>query len=166
MAETKEKNKTKPIGSRPVFSWESPEYVHYTKGAGWFVAVGAVALAIAGLLYWQGLASGAIVAVAAGAVFMIISKVKPKPLRLAVYPDGVVVGDRVYRYGQFKSFGIIRGEIAKAKLDLVGRFSGEVVLPLKNIDPEQIRLYLKKHLPENEDINEDLSDIVNRLFKF
>ena len=151
---------------RPIFSWQSPEYTYHKKDISWFLGLAIVTVAVAGVLLLLEMTSGGLVVIVAGVVLSIISGVKPKSINCALYQDGVVVNNKAYQFGQFKSFTFVHGDIPKIKADLVGQFSGEVVLPLKNIDGGQVRLYFKKHLPEDDSKGEDLVDVINRILRF
>lgn len=152
--------------TKPIFSWESPEDDYREKGGTWFTILGLIALVIAAVFYWQKLYSGALVVIAAAFALGAMARTKPRNIKAAMYPDGIIVSGRAYRYNQFKSFGIINGEVPKVKFDLIGKYTGEVIVPLKNVDVGQAKLYLKKHLPENEEVSEDWTDWFNRLIRF
>jgi len=66
-----------------------------------------------------------------------------------------------------KSFWVIFGENRMVRLQPQGRLSASVNMPIsKNEDPEQVRLYLVKHLPEDENKGEDMADTLQRWIKF
>jgi hypothetical protein len=172
MAEaTKENTKVDlPVGEeagrKPLLTWDSAEFVHYKKDQSWFVIAGLAGLVIAAGLYYFGQLSGAIVVVVATVVFSLISIVKPKSLHCEIYDQGILIEKKPYKYEQFKTFWITTGEIPKIKLQQLGKFSAQVVLPLQNVDADQVRAILKKHLPEDEAKGEDLGDFFNRFLRF
>ncbi|MFA5926746.1 MAG: hypothetical protein WCT32_05435 [Patescibacteria group bacterium] len=166
MALEKTKVRADGDGEYPVFSWDSPEYVHHSKSNGWYAAVVVVAVAMAVVLYLSGLLSGVIVTIAGTIALISLSSVHPRTVKCAIYRDGIVVNDRVYRFDEFKSFSLALSELPKVRLVQVGQFGGEVALPLKNVDISQVRIYLKKYLPETEPTGEDLMDMVNRILRF
>ncbi len=153
-------------GAKPIFAWKSPDFVQYQRDNRWYVIVCAVAVVLAGLLAWQGIWTGVVLVIVAAVIFIISSRIKPKEIICAVYAEGVVVGGKAYEYGDFKSFWISTGELLKLKLQRTGRIAGQVEMPLQNIDANQIRLYISKHLPEEAEKGEDLVDMVNRILRF
>ena len=165
MAEVKT---TKPNLSveKPLFNWQSPEFVHYKKDKKWFVYLILITVALIGVLcvlrYW----SGAALVLVAAVAFIILSETKPKILNCSIYHSGILVSKKVYDYSQFRSFWVTYGDLPKVSLQLIGRFAGVVVLPLGEEDPEQIKLYLAKHLPEEENRGEDLLDTINKYLHF
>jgi len=162
-----------PVGSRvdpkkdkPILAWESPDRVIYSKGALWYITVVVIALALATILYFQHLLSGVALVFAAVIMFMFMSQSKPRSVKSAVYTQGIVIADKVYRYSDFKSFWITLADVPKARLQMTGIAGGVLTMPLVGVDPEQIRLYLSRYLPEDDDKGEDLSETVNRFLRF
>ncbi len=167
MPEVKKSVPKKTINEeRPIFSWQSPEYAYHKKNVSWFLGLAIVTVAIAGVFLLLEMISGGLVVIVAGIVLSVISGVRPNNIDCALYQDGIVVHNRAYQFSQFKSFVFVPGDIPKIKADLVGQFNGEVSLPLKNVDEGQVRLYFKKHLPEDESKGEDLVDVINRILRF
>ncbi len=150
---------------KPVFIWESPDRIVYGKNISWYIAVAGVTLSLAAILYYQQLWSGMILVLIAATMFILLSQSKPRIVKCAVYNQGVVVDDKVYRYTDFKSFWLTLSDIPKARFQMNGIAAGVLTMPLAETDPEQIRLYLSRYLPEDEDKGEDFSDIVNRFLK-
>lgn len=169
MAEEKKTNEEAPkktISSKPIFTWKSKDSVQFERSPLWYLVVCAIAGLLIFLLYliqqWMGIAVVAVAAV----IFIIMSRIKPKEVDCAVFEEGVVVDGKAYQYSEFKSFWVNQAEVPKIKLQKIGRIAGQVDLPLLNIDQEEVRLFLSKHLPEEDDKGEDLTDTVNRLMRF
>jgi hypothetical protein len=167
MAEVQNRVKPKfnPGNSKPIFTWVAPEFVRYKKTAKWFVAVFLVGIVLGFIFAKQGQWSGVALVVTAILVFTTLSGAKPKKISSALYQDGVVTDEKAYGFTLFKSFWIESGDLPKAKLQLLGRLAGQVSLPILDVDPEQIRLFLGKHLPE-EERGPDLVDQINRIMRF
>ena len=166
MANEKVNKTTSTPSGKPVFSWEAPEFIRYKKTTKWFVLLLVVAVVLGVLFYIQKQWSSIAVVAAAFIVFTTLSNAKPRKIACALYQEGIVVADKVYNFNQFKSFWVEPGDLFKVKLQLVGRFAGQVTMPILEIDPEQVRLFLKKHLPEEENKGPDLIDEINRLMRF
>jgi len=85
----------------------------------------------------------------------------------AIYSQGVTIDNRVYTFDQFKSFWVFPYEQRIIlRFEQVKRFSLPVEMPLDEKNVEQIRLFLSKHLPEEEGRGEDITDTINRWIKF
>ena len=168
-----EKKVTKTVGpklniaeDKPVFSWQSPEFVRYKKDNKWLVYLIMIAIVLCVILGLMQLWSGVVLVAVATIVFITLSETKPKTVNSAIYAQGFVVDTKVYDFEQIKSFWISFSDLPKARFQLTGRFGGLITMPLGEEDPEQIRLFLSKHLPEEEDRGEDLSDTINRILRF
>lgn len=152
--------------SKPIFAWKSPDAVVVERGGNWHVIIVVAAAVLAGLLYWQGLLTGVVLVVVAAVILVMTSRLKPREVKCAIFAEGIVVDDKAYEYGEFKSFWLSAGELPKLKLQRTGRIAGQVEMPLSNIDINQIRLYVSKHLPQEDDKGEDLVDYINRILRF
>jgi hypothetical protein len=152
--------------SKPIFVWKSRDNIQFERSSLWYLVVCAIAGLLIFLLYliqqWMGIALVAVATV----IFIIMSRIKPREVDCAVFEKGVVVDGKAYQYSEFKSFWVNQAEVPKIKLQKIGKIAGQVDLPLLNIDQEEVRLFLSKHLPEEEDKGEDLTDTVNRLMRF
>lgn len=164
-AQNKVKPKFDPDKNKPVFTWEAPEFVRYKKTAKWFLSVIVVGIVFGVIFALQGQWSGVALVGAAILVFTTLSGAKPKKITSSLYLEGIVTDGKVFGFNQFKSFWMEPGDLMKAKLQLLGRLAGQVSLPILEIDPEQVRLFLSKHLPE-EHRGPDLVDQINRLMRF
>jgi hypothetical protein len=164
--------KTKPAtvkpnlaAETPVFSWVSPEFIRYKRDSRWhlyFIIIAIVLLVVLIIIkQWSGVALVAVASVA----FIVLSENKPKNVKCAVYPSGVLVDAKVYDYAEFKHFWVSYGDLPKVNLQMIGRFAGQVVLPLGETDAEQVRLYLSKHLPEEASRGQDIGDSINKLLR-
>ena len=151
---------------KPVFSWQSPEFVRYKRDNKWLVYFIMASIVLCVVLGFMQIWSGVVLVAVAAIVFIILSESHPKIINSAIYAEGLVIDDKVYNYEQLKSFWISFGDLPKAKFQLVGRLAGQIVMPLGDEDPEQIRLFLSKHMPEEEDRGEDVTDMINRILRF
>jgi len=168
--EKKDTNTTRPkiniAEDKPVFSWQSPEFVKYKKDNKWLVYFIMIAIILSVILGFMHIWSGVVLVVVAAIVFISLSEVHPKTISSALYAGGLVVDGKVYNYDQIKSFWISHSDLPKARFQQNGRFAGLITMPLGEEDIEQIRLFLSKYLPEEEDRGEDISDTINRLLRF
>lgn len=165
MANEKTKKELNPE-SKPLFAWKSPDAIQHERNGNWYVVMVVVAMVLAAVLVWQQLWSGALVILFATLFLLLSARVKPKEIACAVFAEGVVVDGKAFEYGEFKSFWISLGELPKLKLQRTGRIAGQIEMPLSDIDIDQVRLYISKHLPQEDDKGEDLVDSINRILRF
>lgn len=162
-----EKNKMNMVVNKPVFSWSAAEFSQYKKSTNWYLIIAFSAVILIIVFVWLQNYTAAGVVFAAGLALFAQANARPKKVRCEIYSDGVVIGDKAYAYGSLKSFWIIFGESQMVRLQPQGKFAASINVPIsKNEDPEQIRLYLAKHLPEDEDKGEDIADTIRRWLKF
>lgn len=160
-----DKQRSTLSSDKPIFSWEGPEFIKYKKTFAWFISIFAAALILGFIFARQQQWSSVALVACAFIVFTSLSNAKPKKISCALYQDGIVIDEKVFSFNQFKSFWLASGELPKIKLQLLGHFSGQVTMPLVGIDPNQVRLYLAKHLPE-ENKGPDVIDEINRILRF
>jgi hypothetical protein len=144
-------------------TWTASEFIARHKGFGWYVALGLVAVAAAGLSYLftkDIISVGAVIA--AITLFGVSAARKPRVLTYHINEKGLAIGQKFYPYGIFKSFSIMEEDA----------FSSIMLLPLKRFmpplsiyyepnDEEQIVTILAHYLPmENRP-----PDAVDRLMK-
>jgi len=158
--------KVSPETRKPIFVWKSADFVQYDRSNKWYEVVVLTAIALAALLAWQQIWTGVILVVVAALIMLITSRLKPREVKCAVFTEGIVVDEKPYEYGQFKSFWINAGELPKMVFQRVGKIAGVVEIPLQNIDIDQVRLYISKHLPQEDDQGENLVDKINRIMRF
>ena len=152
---------------QPVFSWSAAEFSQYAKSTNWYLIIGFSAVIFIIVFVWIKNYTAAGVVFAAGFALFAQANIKPKNIKCEVYPSGVVIGEKAYPYDNMKSFWVIFGESCMVRLQPQGRFTASInMLISKNEDPEQVRLYLAKHLPEDEDKGEDVADTIQRWFRF
>jgi len=171
MAEVKkeisdEAPKTIDTSEKPIFSWEAEEFNHYEKSGSWTLSVIIFGLVVAGLFFWMKNWTGVGLAIAGMAAIISQGYAKPKKIRCAIFQGGVVINDKPHNFGELKSFWLIHTPSTILRFEQPSRFSMTISAPISDsVDSEQVRLFLKKRLPEHEDRGEDLSDRISRWIK-
>ncbi|MCX6810527.1 MAG: hypothetical protein NTY30_02180 [Candidatus Berkelbacteria bacterium] len=171
MADEKKEEK-KPVVTisptdKPIFYWQATEFESHDKPNNWLLYIVLVAIVLLAILLYMRLWLGAAVVVAACFALYSQSRSRGKKRNYAVYDQGVTVDDKVYTFDQFKSFWVFSyQDRAIIRLEQLKRLALPVEMPVNDENPEQVRLFLSKHLPEAEDRGEDISDTINRWIKF
>ncbi len=164
--DSKEKRKIDPSES-PVFVWDAQEFSVYQKGGSWTLIIIVVALALIGTFYFIKNWTGIVLVVAAVAALISQGGAKPKTVKCAIFDGGVVINNKPYNFGELKAFWLLASPHLMVRFEKASRFSVPVTMPLgERTDPEQVRLFLLKRLPEHEDRGEDVSDRISRWMRF
>lgn len=170
MADGPKKTQTKVnidfSAEKPVFQWKAAEFAQYKKSGGWYLIVVGAALGLLVVFYFLRNWTAMGVVAAAALALIAQARTKPRSVSVSVYRAGIVVNDRVYPFPALKSFWLIPGEHPTFRLEPTGFFRPSINVPIADEDPEQIRLFLAKFLPEDENRGEDLADIIQRWTRF
>jgi len=112
-------------GDRSAIEWTASEFVAHEKGVGWYASLALVALAISGLLYLLTHDVFSIVVILIMAAILGVSASrKPKVVLYRLERKGLTVGDKLYRYDQYKSFATPND----------GPFLCAVLIPLRRLE--------------------------------
>ena len=149
-------------------SWETWEYPPHERSRAWFVLAaiaGAILLVIAitsvNYLF-------AIIILLMGVILLINGLRHPDRVEVHVTDQGVVVGDHYYDYKDIKDFSIIYEppEIKLLYIDFNRLLDPMVVIPLEDVDPNDVRDSLLPYVFENlKREDETLTDMLRRMYK-
>jgi hypothetical protein len=166
------KSATKPKAEiaptdKPVFYWQATEFESHDKPSNWLLYVIIVAGLLTAALIYMKMWLGAAVVIAACFALYSQAHLRGQKRNYAIYNQGVTVDNKVYTFDQFKSFWtFLYQDRVVVRLEQSKPLAMPVEMPIGEENPEQIRLFLSKHLPEIEDRGEDISDTINRWIKF
>jgi len=173
MADDKEDKKEPKVKAsieptdKPVFYWQATEFESHEKPKNWLLYIILAAVVLLALFLFMRLWLAAAVVVAAFFALYSQSSSRGKKRNYAIYDQGITIDDKVFTFDQFKSFWIFPYQDRMiVRFEQLRRFALPVEMPVGDENPEQIRLFLSKHLPEAEDRGEDITDTVNRWIKF
>ena len=161
-----EETKQNPEEDRPVFEWKAPEFAEYKRNPGWFIIIVLAALLLIAFFVWNKSWTAAGVVFAAALALFTSTRVNAKKVDCKMFRDGVVIGDKAYRFSDLKSFWIIYGTHPSVRFAKPGRFSALINMPISDEDPEQIKLFLSKYLPHDQDRGEEMTDTLGRWLRF
>ena len=133
-------------------SWKAPEYVYIKKPADWYWLVGIIAAGFFILaLAMKNFLFAALLVIAAFIVMLYGTK-KPRIVSFEISSRGVKIGKKLFPYEYLKSFWIQYDPPLKKELSLESKksFMPYVILHLAELDPNIIRNYLIKLLPEKK----------------
>ncbi len=131
--------------------WEAREYYHREKGADWFWAVGIISVSAAATAVILGNVLLGVLIILAAFSLLIYAAKKPSVMEVEINEAGVRVGKIFYPYENLESFWVEETH-AYPKILLRSKklFVGHIVIATEEESPEEIRNFLREHLPEQE----------------
>jgi|SRR5579859_8067953 len=140
-----------PPGSSSMV-WTASEFMEHERGPGWYMLLLLATAALAGLAYLISKDYFAIgVIVVLGIIVAIAVGRKPRQIQYQLTNEGINVGDKFYKYSEFRSFAIIR-DGAAASVELIPL--KKIMLPVSAYfgpgDEERIMDIIGQHLPYEE----------------
>ena len=152
-----------PFEQQPV-TWTADEYIHIEKGGMWYVVFAVVVLGLAAIGYFlmASITFSILVVVMAVAV-IVFAKRPPRTIQYTLSgKQGLYVGEHLYSFSDFKSFGLIRdGQHNSIMLIPVKRFALAVTVYFPQEAGEEIVDILGARLPM-EKLKLDMVDIIVR----
>lgn len=89
-------------------NWEAQEYVQFDRSKNWYIALGIVSVALAGLSIWLGEWSFAVLVILAAVALVIYTVRSPRVLHYSLSDMGLVEEGKTYSLDEYKSFGVIK----------------------------------------------------------
>lgn len=146
-------------------TWSAQEYIHQEKGTVWFIIFAVITLALLGLAVFLQQWSFAVLIVVIAAVIVVSSKRPPRELTYSLSNDGLTIDNKLHKFGDFKSFGIIRdGEEFSVMLIPTQRFQPGITVYFPEDAGEAIVDMLGSRLPM-KDLHLDVVDRLVRLLR-
>ncbi len=122
----------------PEISWTASEFIAHSKSTIWYAGLVGIGLIVTVLVYFITKdALSVIVAVLVAVMFGFLAAHKPRVLGYHIGPEGLAIGEKLYHYDTFKSFGLLN----EGAIDTI------VFMPMKRFMPS-ITLYCP---PEEHD---------------
>ena len=150
----------------PLYEWDVTEYERHTRGTLWHVLM--ISFGIMFVIY--ALATDnflfAIIIILAGIILFLQSAVEPAQVQFALTEFGLVLGNRFYRYDEFRAFYMIYNqETQTIFFDTKAALRPDLRIPLGDQDPMEIRDFLQSMLDEDLEKEEPLADRAARTWK-
>jgi hypothetical protein len=145
-------------------SWTASEFIEHKKTAGWYLVQILVSIAIAAATYFIFDIFTAIIVLVAALLFGYIAAKKPRELPYIVNSEGVKVGNKLYRYSNFKSFSIIQEEgIQSVWFMPIQRFAPGLSIYFAPEDGQKIVNLLGTFIPYEERKLEFIDQLMHKL---
>lgn len=155
-------------GSLPpaTITWEASEYVHTDKGGMWIVGLVLVTLAVAGVALYLQAWTFLVLVVVMGVAMGVFAFRPPHTLRYTLTDQGVQIGEKLFKYSDFRAFGILEdGAFFTMTLIPVKRFAPALSVYFAEAQGEDIVDIVGAHLPM-EHVEPDAIDHIMRRLRF
>lgn len=132
-------------------TWKAPEFIKYEKGPDWYWAVGVISITIAvAAVVFGNVLFGILVLIASVALTLQGSQ-DPEIREFSVDRQGVQADEILYPYSSLKSFWVENNpHEQKLLLQSEKAWMPYIVMPIAEVDPEEVRDFLLQFLPEEE----------------
>lgn len=99
------------IDEQPIVRWQAYEYIHREKNALWYAIFAVVTVLLMALaLFWIKSITFVILIPVMAVALLVYSRRPLHPIDYTLSRQGLHVGDRLYGFGEFKSFTVIHGD--------------------------------------------------------
>jgi len=132
--------------------WQASEFVDHDKNNNWFLLLGGATVLVCGVIYLLSGSIFSVVVIACAALaFGVTANQKPRTLRYSLLPTGLKVGDKQYRYEDFRSFSIMQdGALWSIVLQPVKRLMPLLTIYIDPNDGERIFDVLASQIPHEQ----------------
>jgi len=161
MKENKEKIELKE------FEWEAPEFEKKEKTKSWFILPAIIAIIFGIIALITDNVLFLIFIILAFGVFYIYANKEPRILKFKINERGVEIDNRLYDFDALRSFWVFYNPPEEKEISFRSKktFFPYIRIPLADQNPNEIREYLLKFLPEKKHA-ESLIDIWMRRVGF
>ncbi|MFC1622587.1 hypothetical protein ACFL1Y_01155 [Patescibacteria group bacterium] len=154
--------------SKTSHAWSFPEYVNPPRDKKWYIIATLIFL---GLLLYSVLTAnflfGLIIIIATIILFIYHHKQEVE-IKISLEHDGIRIENNLYKYNEFKKFWLVYDPpaVKNLYLELKVTFKPNIIVPLQNENPVEIRKFLKQYLEEDlEKEDEDTVEALERVLK-
>ncbi len=156
-----------PSSTKSFVQWKASEFIDHQKSSTWFFALIGIAIILSAAVYaiTRDVLATLVMLVGATA-FGMYAKKTPRTLTYSLGATSFKVGERTYRYDDFRSFSVMQeGALYSVVLESVKRFMPPLTIYFAPEDGEEIFDVLAQHLP-HEERRPDFVDNLMRKIRF
>lgn len=145
-------------------SWEAQEYVQHDKNVGWYVALIFAGLVLVLLSIWLQWWTFTALIILSVVTLMMYAMRPPRVLSYTLTNEGLKEGERLYKYEEFKSFGVLKDDKRFAVVLMPRkRFAVAVTVYFPEAEGEKIVDMFGMRLPMEEVKLDFLDEVVKKL---
>lgn len=147
---------TEEVEAEPIFnddralSWEAPEYIYRKKNPDWYWILGIVSIALVVIAFLLNNILFAIFVILSGFVIALYGSRKPEILRFHADHRGIQMKRLFYPYQTLNAFWVDETNEEETLLLLIPKkkTSPDIIMPLGDLEPDRLRDFLERYLPE------------------
>lgn len=149
------------------FEWQAPEFDKKEKTKSWFILPGIITIALGIFALLTENILFLILIILGFFVFYIYANKEPRIIKFKINEKGIEMDDKLHEFDSLRSFWIFYDPPEQKELSFRSRKTllPYVRIPLENENPNEIRKFLLKFLPEKHH-RESLIDIWMRRVRF
>jgi hypothetical protein len=161
------KNPKTKIMENVILSWRTKEFVHYEKGAGWYLTLTALGLLLIGYEIYLHDYFAALTAFVIYGVLYLYARRYPRDIDITITDRGVIIDGTEIHYLNIKRFWIVHHPEAKAlHLETTSNIHHYLSIQLEDEDPHIVATALRNFIPESEPNHETLPKKIARKLRF
>lgn len=147
--------------------WEASEFEYKEKSSDWYWILGIVAVVGALISVFLNNVLFAIFILLGAFLMAMFASKHPEIIQIKLNYRGILVNETLYPYRSINSFWVEDFREGKEKLLITPRatFALQVVLPIRNIDPDLIREFMATYCQEEEQ-RETIAERIMEYFHF
>lgn len=150
-----------------LLEWKAKEFENYDRSPGWYLTLSILAalLVIYELIQRDWFAAITLLIIA-GIVYF-FSKLVPREIDVVISDKAVEVDRARYTYPNIHTFWISEFQgLSSLHLETTAYLNRFITILIENQDPEEVRVILKKYIPETLEKDEGLARRISRHLKF
>ena len=146
-----------------VFEWNAPEFEYHEKGKSWILGLIGIAVVLIVLFVFIKNWLGIVVTILMAVLIYQYAFKKPEMMHFILTKEGLVVGDKLFKFDSLKSFWItIEGVL---HVDTRQVLPPRLSIGLESVDVEALEKFLEHYLPKVDRKVDDSSDRLSRWLK-
>ncbi len=156
-----------PTVRKVLYEFQSPEFLQYERGTGWYVGAGVFTLALVALGIVLHSLSLVVAFLLAVAVYFLIHQHQPQLITVQITPDGIYHGRDFYAFGEMQNYWLVLQPpyVADFKLRLKRIWHPIRTIHIYGQDPAQLQAVLAPYLTELPDQTESFPDLLIRAMR-
>jgi len=144
--------------------WETSEYKYVRKRADWYWALGIITVSLSAASFILDNFLFAVLILIGGFLLALYGAKHPDELACTLDNTGLQINSTLYPYASLRSFWVDRlSEPPKLIIQSKKSFMPYIVTPLDDLDPDMVREFLLRVLPEEEHFEPAIDRMMERL---
>ncbi|MBU2564515.1 hypothetical protein KKA23_02970 [Patescibacteria group bacterium] len=134
------------------FKWQALEFNKTEKQKSWFIIPGIITIVLGIFALMNNNILFLILIVLGFFIFYIYANKDPKEINLKINEKGIQIQEKIYDFDEISSFWVFYNPPEQKELSFRGKkaFIPYIKIPLDDQDPNELRKYLLKFLPEKK----------------